>query len=123
MDCHAGAVNAGAPDNVVHIVVRSPEVFGKDASDRVYFRELMLRGTGDPSSLEAQVTVSGVTGQVLGPATVNVNPMGNGEWSGYLDIGLTGVDAHVDLFGAGPMEIQSIDWVAVAKAIRAKVTV
>lgn len=119
----AGAVNAGAPDNLVRIRVRSPEVFGKEASDRVYFRQLAIRGTGSPASLKAQVTVNGIQDLVLAPKTVSVLPMGGGEFTGYLDIGQTGVDAHVDLFGAGPMEIQSIDWLAVAKAIRGKVMV
>jgi hypothetical protein len=119
----AGAINAGAPDNLVHIRVRSPEVYGKDASDRVYFRQLAIRGTGSPASLQAQVTVNGIVNGELAVRSVSVLPMGGGEFTGYLDIGQTGVDAHVDLFGSGPMEIQSIDWLAVAKAIRGKVMV
>jgi hypothetical protein len=119
----AGAINAGAADNLVHIRVRSPEVFGKDASDRVYLRQLAIRGTGSPASLKGQVTINGLSGGTLAVTSINVIPMGNGEYAGYLDIGQTGVDAHVDLFGAGPMEIQSIDWLAIAKAIRGKVVV
>jgi hypothetical protein len=118
----AGAVNAGAPDNIVHYSVRSPEVFGKDASDRVYFRQLEIRGRGTPN-FKAQFTVNGVAGLNLFTQNVTVLPMGGGEFVAYAEIGVTGIDSHVDVTGSGPIEIDSFDWLAVAKAIRGRVLV
>jgi hypothetical protein len=119
----AGAVNAGAPDVNVRWSVRTPEVFGKDASDRVYFRQLEIRGVGSPVGLTATVTVSGLTGQTLLTRNLTVTPMGGGEFAAYADIGLTGIDAYATLQGAGPIEIQSVDWACVPKAVRGRVAV
>jgi hypothetical protein len=117
----AGAVNAGASNANVQWLVRTPEVFGKNASDRVYFRELMLRGTGSPTGMTAGVTVSGAGGPTLLTRNFTVQPMGGGEFAAYVDIGVTGVDAFAVIAGQGPCEIQSIDWACIPKAIRARV--
>jgi hypothetical protein len=119
----AGAVNAGAPDANVRWSVRTPEVFGKDASDRVYFRSLALRGIGNPTGITASVVTNGLTGPALAIRNMVVNPMGGGEFAAYADIGVTGVDANATISGSGPIEIQSVDWLAIAKAIRGRVTV
>ena len=118
-----GATNAGAPDLNVRASVRSPEVFGKNASDRTYFREVAIRGVGSPSSLTATVVTSGTTGNTIQTINFTVIPMGNGEFVAYADIGVTAVDAYVTLNWTGPMEMQSIDWYAVPKATRARVAV
>lgn len=119
----AGAVNAGAPDAIVRWTVRTPEVFGKDASDRVYFRQLVIRGVGSPIGIGASITVNGVSGATLLTRNLTVAPMGGGEFAAYADIGATGVDAHAILSGSGPVEIQSVDWVCVPKAVRGRVAV
>lgn len=117
----AGAVNNGASSANVNWLVRTPQVFGKDASDRVYFRQLMIRGNGSPSGMAAGVTVSGVTGPVFLTKNFTVKPMGGGEFSAYVDIGVTGVDAFAVITGSGPIEIQSIDWACVPKNLRGRV--
>jgi hypothetical protein len=119
----AGATNAGAPDLDVDWSVRTPEVFGKEASDRTYFRQLAIRGVGTPMEVAAQVTTSGKGGVTLPTRNATAAPMGGGEFVAYVDIGVTGVDAYATLSGSGPIEIQSVDWLAVAKALRGKVTV
>lgn len=119
----AGAVNAGAPDADVDWSVRTPQVFGKDASDRVYFRQLAVRGVGNPTGMTTKVTVSGSGGKTLPTRNLTVTPMGGGEFSAYADIGVTGVDGSAILQGDGPIEIQSVDWLAVAKSVRGQVKV
>lgn len=117
----AGATNAGASSLNVQWLVRTPQVFGKDASDRVYFRQLSIRGNGSPVGMAAGVTVSGVTGPVFLTKNFTVKPMGGGEFSAYIDIGVTGVDAFAVITGSGPIEIQSVDWSCVPKSIRGRV--
>ncbi len=119
----AGAVNAGAPDNLVRASVRTPQVFGKDASDRVYFRQLALRGEGTPAGLKTQTTINGVLGIQLVTRNMTALPMGGGEFVAYAELGITGVDAYSDISWAGPLEIDSVDWLAIAKAIRGRVSV
>jgi len=118
-----GAVNAGAPDANVRWTVRTPEVFGKDASDRVYFRQLAIRGVGSPTNMTASITINGVSGATLLTRNLTVTPMGGGEFAAYADIGATGVDAHAILSGSGPIEIQSVDWACVPKSVRGRVAV
>jgi hypothetical protein len=119
----AGAVNAGAPDNQVRASVRTPQVFGKDASDRVYLRQLAIRGKGTPVSLATLTTVNGVAGAKLVTRNLTALPMGGTEFVAYAELGITGVDAHADVSWTGPLEIDSIDWLAIAKAIRGRVAV
>ena len=101
--------------------VRTPEVFGRNASDRTYFRELGIRGVGSPFGVSAQVVVSGNRGPHLPTRNVTVLPMGQAEFAAYTDIGVTGVDAYADLAGSGVIELQSVDWFAVAKSGRGRV--
>jgi len=119
----AGAVNAGAPDAQIRWKFRTPEVFGKDASDRVYFRQLVINGVGSPSSIQAQQAISGIAGNNLATRNVSVTPMGGNQFMAYAEIGITGVDAHADISGIGGVEIDSVDWLAVVKAIRGRITV
>lgn len=123
IDWDLGATVAGAPDLKVHASVRTPEVFGKDASDRVYFRQLAIRGRGDPTSIRVLTSVNGVSGSSLAAQALSVLPMGGSEFIAYAELGITGVDAHSDLSWSGPLEIDSVDWLAIAKAIRGRVTV
>jgi hypothetical protein len=118
-----GAVNAGAASNVVQASVRTPLVFGKDASDRVYFRQLAIRGEGTPSSLKTQTTINGIVGSQLLTQNLTALPMGSGEFVAYAELGITGVDGYSDISWSGPLEIDSVDWLAVAKAIRGRVSV
>jgi hypothetical protein len=118
-----GAVQAGAPDNLVRASIRTPQVFGKDASDRVYFRQLALRGEGTPVGLVTKTTVNGVQGVQLSTKNFTVSPMGGGEFVAYAELGITGMDAYSDISWTGPLEIDSVDWLAIAKAIRGRVTV
>jgi len=119
----SGAITAGSADQIVRWSVRSPEVFGKDASDRVYFRQLEIRGRGTPDSIKSQITVNGVVGSNLATQNMAVLPMGGGEFVAYAEIGITGFDAHADVAGAGIIEVDSFDWLAIAKAVRGRVTV
>jgi hypothetical protein len=119
----SGAITAGSTDQIVRWSVRSPEVFGKDASDRVYFRQLEIRGRGTPDSIKSQITVNGVVGSNLATQNMAVLPMGGGEFVAYAEIGITGFDAHADVAGAGIIEVDSFDWLAIAKAVRGRVTV
>jgi hypothetical protein len=107
----------------VNWLVRTPDVFGKDASDRVYFRELALRGIGNPTGITAQVVVSGVGGPTNATRNMTTIPMGGNEFASYADIGVTGLDAYATIQGSGPIEIQSVDWSAIAKAIRGRARV
>jgi len=123
IDWDLGATVAGAPDLKVHASVRTPEVFGKDASDRVYFRQLAIRGRGDPASIRVLTSVNGVSGSSMAAQALSALPMGGSEFIAYAELGITGVDAHSDLSWSGPLEIDSVDWLAIAKAIRGRVTV
>lgn len=118
-----GAITAGAVDTVVDASVRTPEVFGKDASDRVYFRQLAIRGRQSPGTMRTQTTVSGVSATSQLTKNVTALPMGGSEFIAYAELGLTGVDAHSDISWRGPMELDSVDWLAIAKAVRGRVTV
>lgn len=111
----AGATNNGAPDLLVRAFVRTPEVFGKAASDRVYFSKLAIRGVGDPASLLLQAVISGVAGGMLRPRNVG---FGSDEFVSYFQIDATGMDAYSELDWTGPLEIDSVDWLAIAKAIK-----
>ena len=120
----AGATNAGAPDLFVRSNVRCPEVFGKEASDRTYFRQLAIRGVTSPAAIAAQVTTNGLSGNSLTPlAYLSTQQFASGEFAAYLDIGSTALDAYATLYTTGPTEIQSLDWLAVPKATRARVAV
>jgi hypothetical protein len=117
------AWDAGAAVTAVQASVRTPQVFGKDASDRVYFRQLALRGEGTPVGLTTVTTVNGVQGVQLATRNLTVSPMGGGEFVAYAELGITGMDAYADIKWTGPLEIDSVDWLAIAKAIRGRVTV
>lgn len=118
-----GATVAGDPDLIVDASVQTPDVFGKDASDRVYFRQLAIRGRGNPGTIRTLTTVNGVSGSNSAAQTLAVLPMGGSEFIAYAELGITGMDAHSDISWSGPMELDSVDWLAIAKAIRGRVTV
>lgn len=120
----AGATNAGAPDLQVRANVRGPELFGKEASSRVYFRQLEIRGVTSPATMAVQVTANGLSGSIQTPLLyVSATQFASGEFAAYLDIGLTALDAYATLYTTGPTEIQSLDWLAAPKASRARVAV
>jgi hypothetical protein len=119
-----GATNAGAVDVNVRTSVRSPQVFGKEASDRVYFRQLAVRGVTSPAALSVQATTNGLNSLAETPVIdAAAQEFGNGNYVAYLDIGITGLDAYATLSTTGPTEIQGLDWACVPKDIRARVAI
>jgi hypothetical protein len=115
--------DAGSLNPIISWKVRTPEVFGRDASDRVYFRQLVINGQGNPGGMQAQTNIDGISQNQLSTKNVTVTPMGGNQFIAYAEIGLTGVDAHSDINGTGQIEIDSVDWLAVVKAIRGRITV
>jgi hypothetical protein len=114
-----GALNAGATDTDIHYFVRSAEVFGQNASDRVYFRRISLRGVGDPTGLTATFTTNGLAGVTTSTQNFSVMQFSNGEFAAYADLHITCVDAYVRIDGAtdNGFEIDSIDWSYVPKPV------
>jgi len=111
--------DAGSLDPAIHFGMRSAEVFGQNASDRVYFRRISVRGVGDPTGLTATYTTNGLNGTSRATQNFNVQQFATGEFVAYTDIGLTAVDAYVFLSGVASeqVEVDSIDWSYVAKPV------
>lgn len=114
-----GATVAGASDLLIHHSVTSAEVYGKNASDRVFFRRLTIRGVGDPTGMSATFVSNGLSGQPSSTQNFTVALLGNSQFVAYVDIALTAMNVHMKLNGsaAAPFEIDSFDWSYMPKPV------
>jgi hypothetical protein len=119
----AGATNAGAPSLDVQWLVTTPQLFGRDASDRVYFRDLSIRGTGTASNMKAIINTVGMSAPSISVTAALAGLIGLPDYVSYFDIAQTAIDANATIQGSGVIEIQSIDWRVVPKAIGARIAV
>ena len=116
-----GSINAGASTHVVAASMRSANVFGKSATDRVFFRRISIRGTGNPLGLQATFTANGILGSQKTTKNFTVQPMGGNEFVAYATVGTTALDVYVKLSWTGQLEVHEIDWSYVPKPVGAKV--
>lgn len=116
----AGAVNAGAANNNVGWSVRTAEVFAKEASQRVYFRKLIVRGVSPGQLISAAITLQGVDGSTK---TMTMYATGSDEFEAVFDIHATAIDAHATISGQGPMELESFDWFVNPRAVGTPIAV
>ena len=100
----------------VNASVRTPEVFGQAASDNNYFRRIVIRGTGSPTSLAAQVTTQGQDGAITSTYNFVTQVFGDGQFEAYVDIALVAMNAYMTLSWTGTMEVDSVDWFVAKKA-------
>lgn len=93
--------------------MRSPEVFGKTANERMYYRRLNVRGTTTQAALTLNATINnnGADGTTL---PFRVYQMGSTsgvfDFLAQIDLSFAGVTSHVTLSGSGQVEIDSLDW-------------
>jgi len=95
--------------------VQTPEVFGKLANSRTYYRRLTIRGTTTQASLaiNAVINLDGTPG-ASNPVTVYTigNVLGTFDFLAQVDIGFTNFTSHITLSGTGNVEVTSFDWEA-----------
>lgn len=93
--------------------MQSPEVFGKTANERMYYRRLNVRGTTTQSNLVLNATINN-NGTDQSTLPFRVYQMGSiGSTSDFLaqiDLSFAAVTSHVTLSGSGVIEIDSLDW-------------
>lgn len=93
--------------------MRSPEVFGKTANERLYYRRLNIRGTTTQIALVLSATVNN-NGSDASTLPFRVYQMGSTsgvfDFLAQIDLSFAGVTSHVTLSGSGQVEIDSLDW-------------
>lgn len=98
--------------------VRSPEVFEKASSQRMYFRKVIIRGVFQrvSANLQVVITVNGVDGRTN--TFINYQEVfGDGQFEMEFPIHATGLNAHVTVSGNAPIELQEFDWDVAPKPV------
>lgn len=93
--------------------VRTPEVFGKNTDERVYYRRLTMRGSyrGTQPTITATVTVQGAAGVARNMRIFNTGTLGaETQFTAMLDLGFNSLNTHIDISGSGLVEINGFDW-------------
>jgi hypothetical protein len=93
--------------------MQSPEVFGKTANERMYYRRLNVRGTTTQINLTLNATINN-NGSDQSILPFRVYQMGSNsgtsDFLAQIDLSFAGVTSHVTLSGSGVIEIDSLDW-------------
>lgn len=93
--------------------VRTAEVFGASASDRVYFRRLLLRvQSSSTPTISCTVSIDGTAQTLPSP---RVYDLGGGYWQVEQVVGAVGRNAHVSVSGTGPVVLQEVTWMVAAR--------
>lgn len=102
----AGATVNGAADLDVHWSLTTPRVYAEGASQRIFYRRIVMRGSGSTASLQLTPSYDGssddailaVLGQFLGD-----------EFDARFDLLRSCEDFSAQITGQGVVEIQSLD--------------
>jgi hypothetical protein len=100
---------------------QTPEAFLQAADQRLYCRNLVVRGI-NTNSLSPITVTTAVGGTSLGSATPKSLPT-TGDFDIFVPIGATGLRFHATVAGNGNVEIQALDWHVEEKPLRVPVTV
>lgn len=103
-------LQAGDPDwdgTPITWKLRTPEVYGDSATQRVFYRALHLRGVGSPSSIQIRPSYSGTADTQRQPTNYQ---FGNNQFHAILDLFVTALNAHADIIGTGRVETDGTDW-------------
>src|SRR5262249_45995890 len=94
--------------------MRTAEVFGKEAAERIYFRRLSVRGTTTQTliALNAVINIEGGDSSSTVPFKVYMqgSASGQSEWLAQVDLGYNAMNSHVTISGSGQAEIHALDW-------------
>ena len=116
----AGATAAGSPNTSVNWSTQPAEVYGEGASERIYFRNLVIRGTG----VNPVITVTPVKNGLKQPAvTAIVTMLGANQFVAESFLGFTGGNFSCQLSGSGVIEIDTVSIQLVPKPVGAPVRV
>lgn len=122
MQWDAGAVNAGASDNIIRWSMRSSEVYSEGATRRIYFDRLAIRGqSSDANFYSGGLTI---TEAYNGIDTTSAKAfierfIKSNQFDARYALQETAENFHATISGQGVVEIESIDHEVVAKAIGA----
>lgn len=94
-------------------LVRSAEVFGRSANERIYCRRLSVRGTTTQTTLTLTASAS-IDGSNVAALPMRLfmqgNSNGQSDYLAQIDLGYNSMNTHVTLSGSGPATIDSLDW-------------
>ena len=94
-------------DQEVAWSVRTPEVFGKSAADRLSCRALYVKGATKPTTIAAQLTMDSSIRPLLNMKVVTQSGI---EFEALIQTHQLGKNIHADISGTGPAELHSFDW-------------
>jgi len=101
---------------------RTPDVYGEGGSQRLFYREMVLRGYAT-SSIASTVTVTPtVDGSAQTPLTVDIVPQASNSnmFEARVSLWLNGQFCHLDVAGSGSVVIDSVDWTIEPKSTTAR---
>ena len=91
----------------VSFSVQSPEVFGKSTADKIFMRELYVRGTNCSGGVTATISFDTGDSATMPMKQLQLN---NGEFEAYLQYRAEGKSVHAIITGNGPGELHTFDW-------------
>lgn len=105
-------LQAGDPtwDNTsVQWSFETPEVAKPGAAAKLLARKIIVRGIGTAPALNAYAVADG-SARPSRPMRISNGPMGDGQFYAYLDIAERAENIRANISGAGPIEIDAVDW-------------
>jgi hypothetical protein len=101
---------------------RTPDVFGEGSSQRLFFRDMVLRGYATSAIASTVTVVPTVDGSVKGALSVDIVPQAtnSNQFEARVSLWLNGQVAHLDISGSGSVVVDSIDWSIEPKATTAR---
>jgi hypothetical protein len=90
----------------------SPDVFGEGSSQRVFYREMVMRGWATPAQAATITATPVLDGATLPPMAANLTPQdaSSGQFELVFKLWLSGQTCHIAFAGQGQIVIDSVDW-------------
>jgi hypothetical protein len=121
----AWSINPANPtvgSTVINWGFRSPDVFGEGSSQRIFYREMVLRGYGTPGQAATVVATPVLDGARQQSMVADIVPQDvkSKQFELRFKLWLNGQVCHIDFSGSGQMVIDSIDWDIEPKSANAR---
>ena len=101
---------------------RTPDVFGEGSSQRIFYREMVLRGYATVGQTATITITPTLDGAVQPSMALDIIPQAaaSGQFEIRANLWLNGQICHLDIAGQGQIVIDSIDWDIMPKSASAR---
>jgi len=101
---------------------QTQDVFGEGGSQKIFYREMVLRGHGTASQAQNMVITPTLDGVTQYPLVGDVVSQGNGSnlFEVRVKLWLNGQMCHLNIAGSGQCVIDSVDWIIDPKSNTAR---